>query len=453
MTRWQSLPLQGLESIRRRSELPNGIRRDADRRWRQRASPVIPLEEARHIVLSGLVPTRPVSIPLEDALGCVVAAPVVAARPVPGFANSQMDGYALRAADVVEGARLRVVGTVAAGQAAERPVGTGEAVRIMTGAPIPEGADAVCMVERTSTEERGSVVVVLGPVTPGEYIRRVGEDVAVGQVVIEAGTVLGPAHLGVLASLGELAVLVHRRPRVGVVSTGDELADANEHLKPGAVRDANRPVLLALVRSSGFEATDLGIVPDDEDRIAAVLTEAASRCDALVSSGGVSVGDRDFVQVVLDRLTGGAMRWMQVAIKPAKPLAFGMLAATGTPVFGLPGNPVSAMVSFEMFVRPALKKLAGHHRLDRAAVDGVADEDLPRAADGKLHLARVVATFGADGRVHVRSSGGQASHMLRATAGANALALLPDGEGVRRGERVPVMLLDASGVARAEEPA
>jgi molybdenum cofactor synthesis domain-containing protein len=361
-----------------------------------------------------------------------------------------MDGYALRAADTAGGdVRLRVVGSVMAGLVGEMTVGAGEAVRIMTGAPLPAGADAVCMVERTSTEDAGSVVLVHGPVAPGEYVRRAGEDIEAGQVAIEEGTVLGPPHLGVLASLGEMAVLVHPRPRVGVLSTGDELTLPGCPLRPGAIRDANRPALLAQVRASGFGAEDLGIVADDEDSVAEALVAATTRCDAVVTSGGVSVGDRDYVKVVLDKLTGGQMRWMQVAIKPAKPLAFGVLAASGTPVFALPGNPVSALVSFELFVRPALRKMAGHRQLDRPALDGLADEDLRRPADGKLHLARVVAAFGADGRLHVRSSGGQASHLLRAMAAANALALLPDGEGVRRGDRVRVMLLDADGLAPA----
>lgn len=414
---------------------------------------MIPLSEARRFVLSGLVASQPVRLALDAALGCVAAAPVIAAGSVPVFANSQMDGYALRAGDCADGARLHVVDSVVAGQVAKRPVGSGEAVRIMTGASLPEGADAVLMVEQTATEDEGSVVVVRGSVRPGDYVRRAGEDIEAGEVAIEAGTVLGPAHLGVLASLGEATVLVHPAPRVGVMSTGDELADAGGRLRPGAVRDSNRPALLALVRSSGFEATDLGIVVDEPGRIADAVRRAATRCDALITSGGVSVGDRDYIKVVLDELAAGAMRWMQVAIKPAKPFAFGALAATGTPVFALPGNPVSAVVSFELFVRPALRKMAGHRELDRPAVDALAEEDLPRVADGKLHLVRVVATLGPDGRVHVRSSGGQASHLLKSMAMANALALLPDGVGVAAGEQVRVMLLHACGLAPAAEPA
>jgi molybdenum cofactor synthesis domain-containing protein len=414
---------------------------------------VIRLSEARRFVLSGLRRSQPARVALDAALGCVAAAPVIAAGPVPVFANSQMDGYALRAADCADGARLHVVDSVVAGQIATRPIEAGEAVRIMTGAPLPEGADAVCMVEQTATEDEGSVVVVRGSVRPGDYVRRAGEDIEAGEVAIEAGTVLGPAHLGVLASLGEATVLVHPAPRVGVVSTGDELAEAGGRLRPGAVRDSNRPALLALVRSSGFEATDLGIVADEPGRIADAVRRAATRCDALITSGGVSVGDRDYIKVVLDELAAGAMRWMQVAIKPAKPFAFGALAATGTPVFALPGNPVSAVVSFELFVRPALRKMAGHRELDRPAVDALADEDLPRVADGKLHFVRVVAAFGPDGRVHVRPSGAQASHLLKSMAMANALALLPDGVGVAAGEQVRVMLLDAGGLAPAAEPA
>ncbi len=413
---------------------------------------MIPLADARRLVLSAVAPAPPVRLPLGEALGSVAAERVVADGPVPPFENSQMDGYALVAADTAAGgARLRVVGSVMAGQVGGMTVGSGEAVRIMTGAPIPAGADAVCMVERTTTEDDGSVVVVHGSVEPGEYVRRAGEDIAAGEVVIRPGTVLGPSQLGVLASLGKAAVLVHRRPRVGVLSTGDELAPLGERLRPGQVRDANRPALLALVRASGFPAVDLGIVADDEARLAEALTGAATACDIVVTSGGVSVGDRDYVKVVLDKLTDGQMRWMQVAIKPAKPFAFGVLAASGTPVFGLPGNPVSSLVSFELFVRPALRRMAGHHQLDRPAVDAVADEDLGRALDGKLHLARVCARLDTDGRVHVRSSGRQASHLLRAMADANALALLPDGEGVRRGANVRVMLLDADGLGPVGE--
>ena len=375
---------------------------------------------------------------LGDALGCVTAAEVVSGVDVPPFPNTAMDGFAVRAADTAGApVRLEVVGTAPAGAAPQATVGPGQAVRIMTGAPIPPGADAVVMVERTSAGADSAVTVDV-VARPGDHIRAAGEDLRAGEVVFEPGTVLGPGHLGVLASIGCREVEVIPRARVGVLSTGDELVDGADPLRPGQIRDSNRPTLLALVGQAGCVPVDLGRAPDDEAAITAALQDGVERCDALVTSGGVSVGDFDYVKVVLDRL--GAMSWWQVAVKPAKPLAFGVVA--GTPVFGLPGNPVSSMVSFELFARPALRRMTGHRRLFRPEVQAVADEPLRRRPDGKVHLVRVVASYGGDGRYHVRPSGGQASHMLRAMALANALAVLPDGDGVEAGGAVTAMLLD-----------
>jgi molybdopterin molybdotransferase len=227
------------------------------------------------------------------------------------------------------------------------------------------------------------------------------------------------------------------RARVGVLSTGDELTSAPGDLRPGQIRDSNRPMLLALVAQAGWTPVDLGSAPDDEAAITAAVERGVADCDAILTSGGVSVGDFDYVKVVLDRL--GDMHWWQVAVKPAKPLAFGTVGST--PVFGLPGNPVSAMVSFELFARPALRQMTGHRDLYRPELPAIADEPLRRHPDGKLHLVRVVATTDDDGRLHVRSSGGQGSHLLRAMALANALALLPDGDGVDAGATVKVVLL------------
>jgi molybdenum cofactor synthesis domain-containing protein len=249
--------------------------------------------------------------------------------------------------------------------------------------------------------------------------------------------VLGPGHLGVLASLGYRRVPVFRRARVGVLSTGDELVDDGSPLRPGQIRDSNRPTLVAMVHQSGCDAVDLGVVADDEAAITAVLERGLAECDALVTSGGVSMGDFDYIKVVLDRM--GAMEWWQVAIKPAKPLAFGVVS--GKPVFGLPGNPVSSMVSFELFARPALRRMMGHRDPFRPTVEAVADEVLRRRPDGKVHFVRVIAATGDDGRWHVRSSGGQASNLLRAMALANALAIVPDGDGIDEGGDVEVMLL------------
>jgi molybdenum cofactor synthesis domain-containing protein len=395
-----------------------------------------PLADVQAAVLRECLPLTPRAVDLQDALGCVVSQPVEAEELVPPFDNTAMDGFAVQAADTLDPpVELKIVGTLAAGAAPEVHVGAGQAVRIMTGAPMPPGADAVVMVERTRAE--GDVVVIEHHAEAGDHVRRAGGDLEPGDVVVEAGTVLTPAHLGVLASLGYQRVPVFPRPRVGVLSTGDELVDGPGQLRPGQIRDSNRPTLLALVRQSGFAPVDLGQVGDDEAAITAAVERGLAACDALVTSGGVSVGDFDYMKAVLDRL--GAMHWWQVAIKPAKPLAFGTVKSK--PVFGLPGNPVSSMVSFELFARPALRQMGGHRRKFRRQVDAVVAEPVRRQRDGKLHLVRVVATVGDDGRWRVRPVGGQGSHQLAATAAANALALVPDGEGAAAGSTVKIMLL------------
>lgn len=387
-----------------------------------------------------LMPTR--SVAPGAALGLVLAAPVVARHDVPPFANSAMDGYALRAPDTAHATdavptELRVVGEVAAGHAADGPVGEGEAMRIMTGAPVPAGADAVVMVEYTEARPGGRVAV-RRPARVGDHVRAAAGDVPAGSEVFAERTVLGPAHLGVLASIGHERVEVFARPRVGVLSTGDELRDGSMRLLPGQIRDSNRPMLLALLAASGMEPVDLGIARDDEALITRRLERAIAECDAVITSGGVSVGDYDFVKAALDRL--GSLTWSQVAIRPAKPLAFGVI--DGTPVFGLPGNPVSSHVSFELFARPALRKMAGHTVLARPMVDAVVVDGLPRRADGRLHLDRVQVRY-EDGAYRAGRSGAQASNALAAMASANGLAFVEDGDGVPAGGRVRVLLLDA----------
>jgi molybdopterin molybdotransferase len=409
---------------------------------------MIPLDDAIAHVLAGCAPLPPARMATTGAVGCVLAADVVATEPVPPFANTAMDGYALRAADVATvPVTLPVVAEVAAGHPAPRPLQAGEAMRIFTGAPMPEGADAVVMVERTERRDDGKAVEIQVSVDPGNHVRAVGEDLHAGQRVFGAGDELTPARLGVLASLGIDQVEAHPRPRVGVMSTGDELVVGPGPLQPGQIRDSNRPALLALVAHAGFDAVDLGRVADDEAAITAGLEAGAARCDAVLTSGGVSMGDIDLVRVVLDRI--GKMRWMQVAIRPAKPLAFGVIRAGDggrrhVPVFGLPGNPVSSIVSFELFARPGLRRLGGHPhpRLHRPRLAATADEALTRRSDGRVHLVRVVATVGERGVLHVRSSGGQGSHQLAAMARANALAVVPDGDGVRLGGQVEVILLE-----------
>jgi molybdenum cofactor synthesis domain-containing protein len=452
------------------------------------AEHLVPLEEARRRVLASCCRLASRDVPLADALGSVLASAVYSPEPVPAFANSAMDGYALRAADVRSiPAQLKVIGAVMAGDPPEKiEVGPGEAARIMTGAPMPAGADAVVMVEHTSAH--GELVVVEEAVLPGNHVRPAGSDLVAGEEVLPAGVTLCAPQIAVLAAAGAQTVAVYPRPVVGVASTGDELHQGPGSLPPGKVRDSNRPGLLAQLRADGFEPLDLGKLPDDKSALAEALFAAAQRCDAVLTSGGVSMGERDLVKVVLDELGRGTAMWLKVAVRPAKPLAFAVLAlgnamgqapgsvgggsplASGTtapaaaearpapaaglgaavPVFGLPGNPVSAFVSYELFARPALRLMAGHSRLGRPELRAVLEEPLPRKRDGKLHLARVALERGPDGRPRVRLAGGQGSHQLSAFARSAALALVPDGNGLAAGDEVDVWLLDEAALAGGE---
>ena len=362
---------------------------------------MIPISEAWDFVLAGCVPPAPVPCAIGEAPGHVLAETVLASEDVPPFANSAMDGYAVQAADTVEApVRLRVVASVMAGDSPTTAVGHGEAVLIMTGAPMPPGADAVCIVERTRLETKASVVIeeAVGAET---NVRHPGEDIVAGDAVFSAGTVVTPPHVGVLASLGIETVLVQPTLRVGVVSTGDELATGSGALAPGKIRNSNRPALLAQLQVDGCYPVDLGTVRDDTTALRHVLEHGAGSCDAVVVTGGVSVGDRDVVKIVLKKLGGNAARWMQVAVKPAKPFAFGTIGVVPTPVFALPGNPVPALVSYELFVRPGLRAMAGYRVLDRPCLPATTEIDLARRPDGRVHLVRVLAHTGDGGTVRV----------------------------------------------------
>jgi molybdopterin molybdotransferase len=407
---------------------------------------MIPLAEAEAYVLSHCPPLAPRPVPLDEALGCVCAATVAASEPVPPFVNSSMDGYAVRSIDTAAASEvapvgLRLVGTVLAGSTGSVPVGSGQAARIMTGAPLPDGSDAVVMQETCQLEDDGTVVVLEQPVRSGSCIRTIGQDVATGTTVVAAGTELTPGHLGSLANQGLSEVTVHPRIRVGVLSTGDELATADMALTRGQIRDANRPTLLALVERQGWVPVDLGTVGDDAAEVAEALDGAAGRCDAVLTSGGVSVGDADVVKTVLRERCDGSMRWMQVAIRPAKPFAFGILEGSGLPVFGLPGNPVSAMVSFELLVRPAGRRMGGHRHLHHLTVPATVVGDIRRRPDGKTHYIRSVLTIEDDGAWRVRPLDGQQSHQLSVMAEANALAVVADGDGVAAGGTVSVLVV------------
>ena len=401
---------------------------------------MIALEEAQAKVNRELRVLAPADVPLAESLGMVLAETVAATEDIPPFANTAMDGFAVRAADTVGASKtnpvtLPVVSTIPAGSVAPRALAAGETMRIMTGAPLPEGADAIIMVELT--RPAGFDVDLLAEVPEGNHIRPAGDDIGTGTEIFHPGTVLGPGQLGVLASLGRTHVTVYPRPRVGVMSTGDELVEGSEPLEPGQIRDSNRLTLLSLAREAGFTPVDLGLVRDNEKAIEDTLRRGVATCDAVITSGGVSMGDFDYVKAVLSRV--GEFSWMQVAIKPAKPLVFGLL--DDVPVFGLPGNPVSSMVSFELFARPGLRRMMGRLDAERPRVQAVAAEALKRHPDGKTHFSRVAVTEDGD-EFRVRSSGGQGSHQLMGMATANGLAVLPDGEGVEAGATVEVMLLD-----------
>ena len=399
---------------------------------------MITLDEARDYVLASVERLEGRSIPLDEARGLVLAAPVQSPESIPAFANTAMDGFAVRAADTVGAPKeLSIVGTIAAGDPGLIEVGPGQAARIMTGAPIPAGADAVVMVERTSASEDGASVSIDIEVEAGNHVRGVGEDIAAGEEVFPGGVVISPGHLGVLASIGTYEVKAHPRPRIGVLSTGDELVDGPEPLQRGQIRDSNRRTLLALVDEAGFEPIDLGLARDSEDDIERIFRDGVDRCDAVLSSGGVSMGDFDYVKVVLDRI--GQMRWMQIAIKPAKPFAFGLV--NGVPIFGLPGNPVSSMVSFELLAKPALRLMAGHQELGPETVTAQSDDHLGRGTDGKTHFLRVNARRDDRGSWHVARSGGQGSHQLAAMARAEALAIVPDEIDIAIGGEVQIILL------------
>ena len=459
------------------------------------ATAVIPLSEARAVVMDACRQLAPRTVALDDALGCVLATPVAAAVDVPPFANAAMDGYAVRAGDVAGApVTLRVVGRVLAGATLGVAVGPGEAARIMTGAPMPEGADAVCMVERTRAAdgpgragthgderaERGAgawdeqAVVIEAPVHVGENVRSAGSDVGAGDLVLGAGASIGPTQLAALVSAGVEAVAVVPRPRVGVISTGDELVDPGLPLGPAQIYDSNRPMLVALVDEAGCTSVDLGRSQDDEDALARRIEDALGTLDALVLSGGVSVGDVDVVRMVLERLGAGTTRWMQIAIRPAKPFSFTVLRGPGGPVptFGLPGNPVSSAVSFELLVRPALRAMAAQRVIERPRCTARAEEPMPRRRDGRTYFVRVQlapagATVGAPGGAPAGAAGGaggeprwvarpcpgQGSHQIRSMGLADGLAVLADGEGVDAGELVEVIVTNpAIGAAFAGAP-
>jgi molybdopterin molybdotransferase len=401
---------------------------------------VLTVEEALARVLAAIPVLGAETVGLTSALGRVLAEPIVAGRDLPPWDNSSMDGYALRARDTAGAtaaapARLTLVGAVPAGRVAERPVGPGEAYRILTGAPMPADADAV--VPQEDVRREGEAIVVPRPVRVADFVRPRGEDVREGDTVLLPGAVLGPAALGVLAALGRPLLRVHQRPRVAILSTGDELVDLDRTPGPGQIPNSNTYALGAQVRAAGGVPISLGIARDAradlEERFRAGLA-----ADVLVSSAGVSVGDFDLVREVMAKL-GAELDFWKVSMRPGKPLTFGRLG--GRPFFGLPGNPVSSMVTFELFVRPALRRMGGHRALFRPRVRARLESPLDNPGPRRGYL-RVRLTE-ADGQMRARSTGEQGSGVLRSMLLADGLAVVPPDTRLAAGDAVEVILLQS----------
>ncbi len=401
---------------------------------------MITVEEALDQILPNIQPLGTEKVSILEALGRVIAEDIDANRDIPPLDNSGMDGYAVRSGDI-RGAdpnhpvRLEVIEDLPAGFISNKTVRRGEAIRIMTGAPIPKGADAVIPVEHTKKEDRS--VSIFQTVLPGGYIRRAGEDVKKGERVVSTGDLIRSAEVGMLASVGRSFVSVYQRPMVAILCTGEELVDVDGALEDGKIVSSNSYTLAAQVKDCGAVPVQLGIAKDRKEEIKEKLLHGL-RADLLVSSAGVSVGDYDFVKDVLNDL-GMKMFFWKVAMKPGMPLAFG--AIQGKPVFGLPGNPVSSMVSFEQFVRPSLLKMMGHRQIFRPVIEAILKEDIHKEP-GKRHFVRALVTFEGDHYL-VTTTGAQGSGILRSMVKANGLIIIPESqEMVRAGEKVRVQLLD-----------
>lgn len=399
---------------------------------------MLSVEEARQQMLN-TIPVLPTE--KREILNCggyVLAEALHAQENIPPFDNSAMDGYAVRAADVqnaseTEPAVLTIVETIAAGYAPTKQVAAGQAARIMTGAMMPEGADAVVMQEVTQRE--GDTVKIFESIDETGNVRFTGESVAVGQQVMGEGKHLRPPEVSMLASLNRPAATVHRKPTVAIVSTGDELLLLGESLEPGKIRESNRYGLYAQVEEAGGIPIDMGIAPDDEAEIERIFRAALAKADALITSGGVSVGEHDYVKSVLERL--GEVNFWRVAMKPGKPQAYGI--SDGKPIFGLPGNPVSSLVVFELFVRPALLKMAGHTELLRPTFKATLAETITNR-DGRVNYMRAILK-GSNGHYTAETTGPQGSGILHSLVLANGLITIPAGVTLSAGETVDAQFL------------
>jgi len=401
---------------------------------------MISVDEALGRILSRIPVLGCEKVDILGSLGRVIGEDILAPRDIPPLDNSAMDGYAVRAADIRGASRkcpisLEVIEDLPAGVLPQRSVAQGEAVRIMTGAPIPGGADAVVMVE--DTEKAGQRVSVLQGVSAGENIRRAGEDIRAGDRVIAKGSVIGAAEVGMLASVGRAFVHVHQRPIVAILCTGDELVDVGEGVADHKIISSNSYTLSAQVMECGALPLQLGIAKDLSTEIEEKLRQGL-RADVILSSAGVSVGDYDLVKDVLGRI-GFRMEFWGVAMRPGQPLAFGTIG--GKPTFGLPGNPVSSMVSFEQFVRPSLLRMMGHTRLFRPVVEAVLKEEISKKP-GRRYFMRARVSMEQD-RYVVTTTGPQGSGILNSMVEANGLIIVPEETAeIKAGETVRVQILD-----------
>ena len=402
---------------------------------------MISVEEALERILAEIAPLAVIQVPLPEALGLVLAEDVVAQEDIPPFANSAMDGFALLSRDSQPRAgqppRLRVTGEVAAGYVADHAVEEGTAMRIMTGAPVPPGADTVIQVELTRTAgPESEEVEILQAVAPGNNIRPAGEDMRRGQTILLHGSEIGPWEIGVLATLGWASVPVIRRPRVAILGTGDEVIDVDEQLRPGKIRNSNSYLLEAAVQQAGAEPHRLGIARDTVESLREKFTEAVQD-NLIITSGGVSVGEFDLVKNIMAEQ--GKINFWRINMRPGKPVAFGHIG--GVPLLGLPGNPVSAAVTFELLGRPVIRKMLGHTRLLRPQVDVVVEDGVSDVAM-RRHYVRARVEW-RDGHFVARTTGNQGSHITTSLLNANALVIVPEGGvEVHPGDTAKAIMLD-----------
>lgn len=391
--------------------------------------------EARNLILTNVPLLGQERVLISDAGGRVLAEDIAASWDMPRWTNSAMDGFAVRSQDCCEPTSLEVIDFIAAGGAAEKTVAPRTAIKIMTGAPLPPGADSIVPVE--DTEMEGDRVRIGKAVKPGAHVRYKGEDVKCGECVVPRGTLLRPAEIGMLASYGKAFVPVYRRPRVAILSTGDELVELGEAMAEDRIINSNSLALVAALKEIGAEPVVLGIARDNRASHIEKISEGLL-ADALITSAGVSTGDRDFVRAVLDELGVKPVFW-KVDIKPGRPTTFAMKG--GKPVFSLPGNPVSTMITFEELVKPALLKMMGHTRIIKEDVEAILETDLTKKRLGVLNFQRVNISC-RDGSYYASCSGDQNTGILKTMVRADALALLPeDKDEFKAGEKVRVHML------------